>query len=71
MARTNIVIDDRLLNEGMKLTRFKTKKELVNVALQEFIRWRRRMKLLKLEGKIEFSEGYDYKELRTALHDSG
>lgn len=71
MARTNIVIDDQLLREGMKLTHFKTKRELVNEALREFIRWKKRMKLLQLEGKIEFFEGYDYKQLRETSHDIG
>jgi len=62
--RTNIVLDDELVREAFKLTDVKTKKELVQEALKEFVQNRRRMNLLDLRGKIEFSEGYDYKRLR-------
>ena len=62
--RTNIELDDSLVKEGLKLTRLKTKKDLVHLALKELIANKRRMNLLDLEGKIEFAEGYDYKRLR-------
>lgn len=52
MSRTNIVIDDRLVHEALRLTRLKTKKELVNYALEELVRKRRRKGLLKLEGRV-------------------
>ena len=35
--RTNIVLNDLLVEEAMKLTNIKTKKELVNTALKEFV----------------------------------
>jgi len=62
--RTNIVLDDELLHEALKYTRVKTKRELVHLALKEFVENRRRLNLLDLDGKIEFAEGYDYKKLR-------
>ena len=37
--RTNIVLDDRLIKEALKLSRTKTKKELVNLDLKEFIKY--------------------------------
>ena len=40
--RTNIVLDDKLVEEGMKLTGVKTKKELVNLALKELIERRKK-----------------------------
>jgi len=52
--RTNIVLDDKLVEEGMRLTGVKTKRELVNLALRELIERRRRKNLLKFEGKIEW-----------------
>ncbi|MBI5236920.1 MAG: type II toxin-antitoxin system VapB family antitoxin [Deltaproteobacteria bacterium] len=55
MSRTNIVIDDRLVNEALRLTRLKTKKELVNYALKELVRKRKRKGLLKLEGMVEWT----------------
>jgi Arc/MetJ family transcription regulator len=62
--RTNIVIDDRLMEEALKLSRYKTKKELVHKALEEFIQNRKRRDLRELKGKVNFDEDYDYKELR-------
>ena len=62
--RTNIVIDDKLLEEAMTLSGAKTKKKLVTDALQEFVMSRKRLNLLELEGKIEFAKTYDYKGMR-------
>ena len=52
--RTNIVLDDDLVREGLKLTKLKTKKELINFALKELIARKKRKKLLNLEGKVEW-----------------
>ena len=52
MGRTNIEIDDRLVAEGLKLTRTKTKRELVDLALRELVSKRRRKGLLVLAGKV-------------------
>ncbi len=62
--RTNIVLDEKLVKEAFKYCRAKSKKELIATALKEFVANRRRLNLLDLEGKIEFSTGYDYKSLR-------
>lgn len=62
--RTNIDLDDSLLEEAFRLTNVRTKKELVNMALKELIRHRKKLNLLDLSGKIEFREDYNYKELR-------
>ena len=62
--RTNIVLDDNLVKEALKLSGAKTKKELIHIALKEFVENKRRLNLLDLEGEIEFSEGYNYKRLR-------
>lgn len=62
--RTNIVLDEKLVKEAFQYCRAKTKKELIAMALKEFVENRRRMNLLELEGKVEFAKGYDYKSLR-------
>lgn len=62
--RTNIVLDDNLVKEAFKYSEAKTKRELINQALKEFVDNRGRRDLLDLEGKIEFAKGYDYKSLR-------
>jgi Arc/MetJ family transcription regulator len=62
MGRTNIELDDRLIDEAIKLTGKKTKKELVNYAVEELVRKLKRQKILSLEGKVEWSG--DLNELR-------
>ena len=64
IVRTIILLDDNLVQEAFKYSRANTKKELIHLALKEFVENRRRLNLLDLEGKIEFAEDYDYKELR-------
>jgi len=62
--RTNILLDDKLVEEGFRYSGAKTKKDLIQQALKEFVENRRRLDLMELEGKIEFAEGYDYKSMR-------
>jgi Arc/MetJ family transcription regulator len=64
--RTNIVLDDALVEEAFRHSDQKTKKGLVDEALRELIRVRRRRSLADLKGRIRFAQGYDYKKLRTA-----
>lgn len=52
--RTNIVLDEELVQEGMKLTNAKTMRELVNRALLELVSRERRKRLLKHEGKVRW-----------------
>ncbi len=50
MGRTNIVLDDELLKEAMKLSRAKSIKELVDRSLREFVKKQRRLAMLKMRG---------------------
>jgi len=62
--RTNVVIDDELINEAIRLSGIKTKKEVISFALRELVAERKRENLLDLDGKIRFRDGYDYKAMR-------
>lgn len=64
--RTNVVIDDQLLQEAFSLTKLKTKKELIKTALEELIENRKKKDLRKIKGKIQFRDDYNYKEMRQA-----
>ncbi len=64
MSRTNIVIDDSLIEKAMAVSGLTTKREVVDKALAEFVQRRTRRDLLELEGKIHFIDGYDHKALR-------
>lgn len=62
--RTNIIIDDELIKEALKITGIKTKKEIVNIALKELIENHKKKNLMDLKGRIQFDENYDYKKMR-------
>lgn len=62
MQRTNIELDEKLVKQAMRLFGKKTKKELVNFALNELIRRERAKGILSLEGKVKW-EG-DLREMR-------
>lgn len=62
--RTNVDIDDKLIQEAFRLTGLKTKKEIIHKALEEFIQNRKRLDLKEIKGKIKFARGYDYKKMR-------
>jgi Arc/MetJ family transcription regulator len=62
MLRTNIELDEKLVNEAMKLTHIKTKKELVNYAIEELVHKIKRKRILDLEGKVEWTG--DLSEMR-------
>jgi Arc/MetJ family transcription regulator len=61
---TNLNLDDRLVDEAVKVSGHRTKREAVNEALQEYIQRRRRLELVKYFGKIDFDPTWDYKKAR-------
>ncbi|NOY85317.1 MAG: type II toxin-antitoxin system VapB family antitoxin [Nitrospirae bacterium] len=62
--RTNIDINDDLLEEAFSLSRVRTKKDLIDEALREYIRLKKRKDLTELAGSIQFRRGYDHKKSR-------
>ena len=62
--RTNIDLEDALIEEAFEITGVRTKRELVHLALRELIASRRKKNLLDLSGQIEFSDDFDHKALR-------
>jgi Arc/MetJ family transcription regulator len=62
--RTNIIIDDDMMRQAMEVSGIKTKREVVDRAIKEFVANRKRLNLLDLVGKIKFADGYDYRETR-------
>jgi Arc/MetJ family transcription regulator len=48
--RTNINIDDRLLSQARKLTRFRTKREIVHRALEVLVQTEARKGILRFRG---------------------
>lgn len=62
-VRTNIVIDDQLMNDALEVSGLQTKKQAVEEGLKALIRLRRQAKLRGLRGKLKW-EG-DLNEMRT------
>ena len=58
-VRTNIDIDEKLMEQALKYSKGKTKKEIVNTALNEHVKYLMRMNLLTLEGKVKWIGNLD------------
>jgi Arc/MetJ family transcription regulator len=63
--RTNIMIDDDLMKEAQTLSGIKTKRDVVQKALEEYVRNLKKRDLREIRGKVLFAEGYDYKKARS------
>ena len=61
--RTNIVIDDNLIGDAIKLTGVKTKREAVELGLKTLISLKKQEGIRKFRGKLKW-EG-DLGEMRT------
>ena len=53
-VKTNIDLDEHLVERARQLTGLKTKKEVGNHALSELVRKRDQMRVLDLRGKISW-----------------
>lgn len=62
--RTNIVLDDELVATAFRYSGAKTKRELVHLALTEFVERHQRADLRDLKGTGGIDDDYDYKALR-------
>jgi Arc/MetJ family transcription regulator len=60
--RTNIVLDDKLIERAQKLTGIKTKREVVQEALRTLILLREQAEIRQLRGKLKWEGNLD--ELR-------
>jgi Arc/MetJ family transcription regulator len=63
--RTNIEINQSLINEAQKLSKAATKKKVVELALENFIKMLKRKKMLDYRGKVVWEGNLD--EMRKAF----
>ena len=54
MKRTNIVIEEKLIRDGMKATGIKTRRALVDYALRDLLRRESQKRILELKGKVHW-----------------
>ncbi len=57
--RTNIVIDEALMNEVLKATGLKTKREAVELGLKTLLHLRRQERIKTLRGKLTWEGDLD------------
>ncbi len=63
--KTNIEIEDSLLEEAMKIEASKTKKEIIHEALTAYVQYLKRQSILNYFGKVKWEGNLD--EMRTVL----
>jgi len=54
MGRTNVVLDDVLVANCQKATGLRTRRALIDHALQELLRHERQKKVLELKGTVKW-----------------
>ena len=57
--RTNIVIDDELMNEAMTLSQLKTKKAVVETGLKLLVQIKKQEQIKSLRGKLKWDGDLD------------
>lgn len=57
--RTNIVIDDKLMRETLRLTGLKTKREAVELGLRTLVRLRQQEQARLFRGKLKWEGNLD------------
>jgi Arc/MetJ family transcription regulator len=67
--RTNIVLDDRLIKEVMRLSKARTKREAVHLALRAFVSRGKQRDVLALigEGLLIIAADYDVRAVRERM----
>ena len=67
MGRTNVVLDDNLVDACQKATGIRTRKDLIDHALRELLRHESQKKILELKGRIHRNRRGQAKESARAL----
>lgn len=60
----NLSINDTLLEQALEIGEIETKNDMINLALEEFIKSRTRENIISLFNTVEYDNDYDYKKLR-------
>ena len=59
MKRTNVVLDEKLVQDCIKATGIKTQKALIDHALRELLRHENQIRILELKGRIGWDGNLD------------
>ncbi len=61
---TNLALDDKLLDEALRIGGRATKKDTVTEALREYISRRKQARVADHFGTVDYDPKYDYKKQR-------
>jgi Arc/MetJ family transcription regulator len=61
---TNVEIDAALIQQALLLGGKRTKREVIEEALREYVARREQQRVLSLFGRIDYEQSYDYKKQR-------
>jgi Arc/MetJ family transcription regulator len=59
IVRTNIEIDDKLMQDALRLTGVKTKREAVELGLRTLLRLRQQEEIRRFRGKLNWEGDLD------------
>ena len=57
--KANIEIDNDLMKKALKYSGLKTKKDILNTALEAYVKYQMRLKILSLQGKVKWVGNLD------------
>jgi len=60
----SIPVNEVLVQEALALGNQETERDVVEVALREYIQRRKQLKIVELFGTIDYDSDYDYKQQR-------
>lgn len=63
--RTNIEIDNKLMNEAIRISGLKTKKETVELGLKTLVRLKKQENIRRFRGRLEWTGNLD--DMRTSV----
>ena len=63
--RTNIEIDNKLMDEAIKISGLKTKKETVELGLKTLVRLKKQENIRRFRGRLEWTGNLD--DMRTSV----
>jgi hypothetical protein len=61
---TGFELDEKMVEEAVRLGHFQTRQEALNAALAEYVDRRNRLRILELEGQVDFAADWNYKAMR-------
>lgn len=65
--RTNIVLDEELVRKAMRITRARSKREVVDIALRELVARSAQQALRDLVGEALIDPDYDVRAVRAGM----